>query len=1077
MLKRIFVCLLVFILGINLGIGNVCVAEAIEEEENTRFKNITINDGLSQGSVYAILQDSKGYMWFGTNDGLNRYDGYSFQVLKGSENEENKIYSGIIGSLIEDNEGDIWVGTSSGLNKVDSKTLDVIRVGTDIEDKLKISNSHILDIYKDLDGDIWIGTEKGLNLYNKETKEFKKFFYEGENENSLSSNFVNSITEGTKGEIWIGTSNGLNVLNKETGKIKRVTKENTKVVKSDNIVKVYRDNDKDIWISTQEAGIIKYDRKEEKFEDVKEINEDFGYEKYAINSIYEDAENNIWFGSKGGLIKYSKKNSKARKYKNKYYDSDSLVNNSVQSVYRDKEGLMWIGTYDGISILNPNVKFEYYKNDPLEKNSLSSNSISGIYEDVDGEMWIGTTNDGLNRLNRETGEYKHYKLGDILNNSISSNTVYEITGNREYIWVGTKNGLNRLNKSTGEIKKYYKEDKKESLISNDIKALYLYEDRYLWIGTRSGLNILDIKEEKFINLNYILEKEKVGETFIRRIFKDSKDNVWIGMGWNGGLIKIDIKNKNIITYKNDKNDVNTISNNAIKGITEDLNGNIWVTTSEGVNKINLKEDKIKRLSEKDGLINNFAYGVLVDEENNIWVSTNGGISKFNQERGVFTNYTVLDGLQGNEFNGTSECKTRSGEMFFGGTNGMNSFNPKEVKDNHIKNSNVSIGDIEVFSKGEELSKEDLVLNHNENTFSIEFFMPNYSKLGDWNYEYKLEGFDEGWISSKNRNLARYTNISPGNYKFKVRARFGIEEVSEETSIDIEIKKPWYESNIAYIIYFLIVVLIIYLIVNRVIILENLVEQRTKELNNELKEKEKIYKELLKIEKFRNAYLVNLSHELRTPLNVILSSEQLINKLNEEDKIDKSSLRKYINIIKKNSNGLLKVINDLIDSSKINSGMYRLEYEKVDIVYLVEEIALSMKSYIEENGLELIIDPEIEEKAIECSKIDIERCVINLVSNAIKFTEQGKIYISIKENVENVEIIIEDSGIGIAEEHRSIIFDRFATLETGISSKHCSSGIGLNLVKDIVELHNGKIYLESEVGVGSKFTIILPIKRK
>ncbi|MGL4876068.1 MAG: ligand-binding sensor domain-containing protein [Clostridium sp.] len=1074
MTKRIIISLLICILGINLGSGFI-VAEAIEDEENIRFKNITINDGLSQGSVYTILQDSNGYMWFGTNDGLNRYDGYSFEVLKGSENDDNKIYNGIIGSLIEDNEGDIWVGTSSGLNRVNGKNLKVTRVESGIEDETKISNNHILDIYKDSEGDIWIGTEEGLNLYSTETKTFKKFFSDSK-EDSLSNNFINSITEGEKNEFWIGTQNGLNILNKETGKVKRVSKESTEAFKSNNIVKVYKDNEKNIWVSTQEAGIVKYDREKESFENVKEINEDFGYEKYAINSINEDLEGNIWFGSKGGLIKYSKKNKKVRKYKNKYYELDSLVNDSVQSVYRDREGLIWIGTYDGISVLNTKVKFEYYRKDPLEENSLSSNSIGGIYEDTDGLLWIGTTNDGLNSLNRETGKYTHYKLEEGNENSLSSNTIYEITGNKDYIWVGTKNGLNKINKKTKKIKKYYKEDKENSLVSSDIKALYLYEDKYLWIGTRNGIDILDIEKEKFINLNHILENGNVGENFVRRIFKDSKNNFWIGMGWNGGLIEIDVNSKDIRYYKNNKDDKNTISNNAIKDIKEDLNGDIWISTSEGINKIKTKENKIKRFSDKDGLINNFTYGILVDDDNNIWISTNGGISKFNQGAGSFTNYTILDGLQGNEFNGTSELKTRSGEMFFGGTNGMNSFNPKDFKESHIKNSKVSIGDIDVFNKGEELSKNNLILNHNENTFSVEFFMPNYSKFGDWNYEYKLEGFDETFISSKNRNLARYTNISPGNYTFKVRARFGIEQVGEETSISIKIKRPWYYSNIAYSIYFLLAFLVIYLIVNRVIILENLVDQRTKELNNELDEKEKIYKELLKIEKFRNAYLVNLSHELRTPLNVILSSEQLINKLNEEGKIDKPNLQRYMNIIKKNSKGLLKVINDLIDSSKINSGVYQLEYEPVDIVYLVEEIALSMKTYIEANGLELIIDPEIEEKEIDCSRVDIERCVINLISNAIKFTEKGKIYISIKEQSESVEIIIEDSGIGIAEENRSIIFDRFATLETGISSKHCSSGIGLNLVKDIVELHHGKIYLESEVGVGSKFTIILPIKK-
>ena len=415
-------------------------------------------------------------------------------------------------------------------------------------------------------------------------------------------------------------------------------------------------------------------------------------------------------------------------------------------------------------------------------------------------------------------------------------------------------------------------------------------------------------------------------------------------------------------------------------------------------------------------------------------------------------------------------------MFFGGVNGITAFYPRKIKDEYVNNTKVSIGEVKVFNNKEINFSENMNLKHYENSFSIEFFMPSYSKLGSWNYEYKLEGFDKEWRSSNNRNFANYTNLSPGNYTFKVRARFGIEEVSEVNSFNIKINKPWYKTNLAYLIYFIVIASIIYLIINRVKILENLVSDRTEKLNNELIEKEKIYKELLKIEKFRNAYLVNLSHELRTPLNVILSSEQLIDKLNSEDKIDKNNLTNYMKIIRKNSKGLLKVINDLIDSSKISSGMYVLKYEKVDIVYLVEEIALSMKTYIEDNGLELIIDPEIEEKEIECSVVDIERCIINLLSNAVKFTEKGRIYISIKEENNNVEIIIEDSGIGISKEQQSLIFDRFATLETGISSKHCSSGIGLTLVKDIVELHKGSITLQSEVGVGSKFIIKLPVKK-
>nr|WP_224168303.1 HAMP domain-containing sensor histidine kinase [Clostridium baratii] len=322
-------------------------------------------------------------------------------------------------------------------------------------------------------------------------------------------------------------------------------------------------------------------------------------------------------------------------------------------------------------------------------------------------------------------------------------------------------------------------------------------------------------------------------------------------------------------------------------------------------------------------------------------------------------------------------------------------------------------------------------------------------------------------------------MEPGKYTFKVRSRNRNGEISEVTEVKLKIKKAWYNSTLAYIIYILILLSIVYFVLNYVKILNGLVNQRTDQLNKELVEKEQIYNKLLKHEKLRNTYLVNLSHELRTPLNVILSSEQLIRTLNEnKEGIEKKDLRKYMAIIKKNSKTLLKVINDLIDNSKIQAGAYTLKIEETDIVYLVEEVALSMKTYIESNGIELIIDPEIEEKMIECDKTNIERCVINLISNAVKFTkENGTIFIGIEEHEETdtVEIIVRDNGVGIPKDKQDIIFDRFANLETQVSSKHCSSGIGLTLVKNLVELHNGKISLISEVNKGSEFRITLPVK--
>ncbi|MGL4570853.1 MAG: ligand-binding sensor domain-containing protein [Clostridium sp.] len=1078
--RSLFVILLSIFLISNIIISNIYIvkADAKESDKYLKFTNITVKEGLSQGSVYSILKDKDGYMWFGTNDGLNRFDGYNYTVIKSSDKDETTLHPGIIGSIVEDNYGYLWIGTSSGLSRLNKKTLKVERIEADVNDPKKTSSKHIWDLYIDSSDNLWVGTENGLNKYDFKTGEFKKYFSEENNLNTISGNYITSIMEGKKGEIWLGTKEGVSILDEKTDKVTRVSNKVDKSLPSDNIIKLYKDSKDNMWVSTQEKGVVKYDLNTEKADLLKNVNKLYGSEKFAINSMYEDEYENVWLGSKGGLIKYSLVNGEIDSFQNKPYDPESLVNNSIQSVYRDDDGLMWIGTYSGISIVDPGQKFTHYKRDLGSKNTLSSNSMSGIYEDDEGILWIGTTNDGLNKFDRSTGEITQFKFDQNNPNSLPSNTVFQVIGDEKgNIWVATKEGIAKINKETGKIKVFKHEDGKNSLSNNDVKELFIDNKGLMWIGTREGLEVFNMEKEEFTNLNYILTKNNIEEMYIRRIFQDSKNNYWIATGWNGGLIKLDVNKKEVINYKSEDKGKTSISNNAIKGINEDSEGNIWLTTSVGLNKLDVKTGQFKVFTEEDGLANNYVYGVLIDEHDNIWVSTNGGLSKYDKKTNRFENFTYVDGIQSNEFNGTSEFKSKSGEMFFGGVNGITAFYPKNIYGEEGANPKVTISDFKVYNNNNIRLNGDVELRHNENTFSFEFFLPDYRKLGDVSYEYMLEGLDENWIFSGERNYVNYTNIKPGNYTFKVRSRNRNGKISEATEVKIKVKKAWYNSTLAYIIYIILLLSAGYFIFNYVKILNGLVRQRTNELNRELVEKEAIYNELLKHEKFRNTYLVNLSHELRTPLNVILSSEQLIGSLNSNDNgIEKKDLKKYMSIIKKNSKTLLKVINDLIDNSRIQAGAYTLKIEETDIVYLVEEITLSMKSYIESNEIDLIIDPEIEEKLIECDKTNIERCVINLVSNAVKFTKKhGTIFVGIEEHGDFIDIIVRDSGVGIPKEQQDIIFDRFAKLEAQVSSKHCSSGIGLTLVKNLVELHNGKISLVSEVNKGSEFRITLPIK--
>ena len=672
-----------------------------------------------------------------------------------------------------------------------------------------------------------------------------------------------------------------------------------------------------------------------------------------------------------------------------------------------------------IDNLERNVVSYYY--DENKENSIVSNNIRSIIETNKNKILVATDK-GLSIIDKDTGDIENLRIDEEYD--VDVNILYK---DENIIWMGTKRGLISYYEDTGEIV--------EHKLNFDINGI-------------PDINIVDIYQD----LN-------------------DKDILWLGGGLVGGLIKFNKKSgveKRYVKYIN-KN-YGTV--NSIKG---DSIGNLWIGTDLGLVKFNIDTEEFHYYTEKDGLIDNYIYSLLVDNDENIWMATDKGISKLNIKTGKFNNY-----IEGNEvfvggFNVGSALKRKDGLMFLGGAKGLIFFNPEDIIEDSSIDNNVVIESITVNSKKNYSEKGDIKLKYNENNVKIKFFSPNYKNLGSIKYDYMLEGLDEEWICGNSSNSVNYTLLSPGKYNFKVRATDINGNVSDVTNVEILIKRPYWRTPVAYIIYIIILLIIVVCVWDYVRILDGLVKKRTSELNMQLEYNDKLYKGVIKNEKFKNAYFVNLSHELRTPLNVILSTVQLVNLLNKDERITKEKSLQYMKIIEKNSNTLLKVINDIVDSSKIETGNYKINKENVDIVYIVEETALNMSNFIEEKGIEFTIDPDIEEKIVCCDATEIERCIINLLSNASKFTpEGGKINLYIKDRGYEVDIIVEDTGIGISEEDQSFIFNRFSQVEGVETIKCSSSGIGLTLVKYLVELHGGRIKLESEVNKGSKFTITLPI---
>lgn len=1033
---------------------------------NINFKNITSEDGLSQGTVETIIQDDQGYIWLGINDGLCRYNGYEFKIYKHDEELENSITNNYIVDIKQDNSGNIWVGTANGLSKIDTKTDLITNYNMNDEEK-SLSHYNIGDILITKSGDVLVGTSDGLNIYNEKKDEFYRIFNK---DSDLSSQFIRSLAEDENQNIWVATNNGIDKIDIKNNKnIISFKTGHGKFDISENDIYVVRYDPKGyIWAGALKEGLNRIDINTN---EVKQYKNDDRDEKSLpgnhVKDILRDSSGNLWVGTDNGLAKYNEQTENFATYKNKIYDKTSLVNDEVFSIQEDESGLIWVGTYAGISMFDPNTNIEHYKKDPFDENSISDNPIHGIYEDKDGLLWVGTNSKGVNVINRKNYNVKHLNKTS-KDYSISDDNINDIVGIDNKIFIATKNGLNEVDKDFKTINIYNTED---GICNNNITALFADSKKNVWIGTANGISVLNTNTNEIIDITDILTNHNIEDQYIKVIYEDSKVNYWVGCFIDGGLVKIDPNKRTIENYRNKKEDKTSISSNNIRSIVEDKNGNLYIGTSYGLNKLNESNNTFERYSEKDGLSNNTVYGLLVDDNNNLWASTNLGISKLDTNTMTFETFNIIDGFQGNEFNGRAYYKNKSGELFFGGINGLNIFRPNDINRSRYVPT-VIFDEFKVNGKVyKDINNQEF--KYNENTINISVFISNYKNTKNIQYMYKLEGVSDSWDISRSNNI-NYSDLAPGTYTLKIKARSYSGKVSDESAVKFIIKPPIWKSKAAILIYLIIITIVIYRTINSVKRLDNLVKNKTLQLTKEMEKNDKLLKKVIELEKRKNNYFVNLSHELRTPLNVISSTEQLVTELNKsKDGIGKSKLNGCMQVVRRNTKRLLNLINNIIDTAKIESGSYQLNIREHDIVYIVEEATLSLKDYIERKGIELIIDPEMEEKIIKCDEHEIERCIVNLVSNAAKFTpEGGTIEVTIEDLDEKVKIIVKDTGIGIDKKYHDSIFNRFnQVIDQGAESKG-GSGLGLTITKQIIDMHGGQISVESELGKGCKFIIIL-----
>lgn len=1019
------------------------------QSKNLIFNNINIEQGISQSTIEDIFQDSEGYIWLGTNDGLNRYNGYEFKIYNYEEYQNSISHNGIT-DITEDKYGNIWVNTVSGVNKINKKT-EKISNYTEINGKIKEDSTTEIIVTKD--NNILVGTYEGLNIYNAKEDRFDIIL---EQKDGILSSCIYSIDEDINGNIWIGTELGLNKLSKDFKVLETYTSES-------EIYNIFCDDENGfVWAGSDSSGLLKIDTKTKEVKQyINNIEDLNSLPANQVGAIIRDSKGNLWVGTTNGLARYNEKNDSFDVYKNKVYDKNSLVYNDVRSIIEDREGVLWVGTYSGISIFDTESSIKYYNAGLDDGYLLSENMVHGIYEDDEGYLWVGSRTKGVNIIDRENNTSKSISMEH--NNVIQSNSINDITVYKDFIFVATDAGVLKINKKENTIQNYNLED---GLIGENVKDIFVCDKNYLWIGSTNGLNLLDIENDKIIDMTDYVDEG----SYVRYVYQGQDGSYYIGFLRDGGLGIIEPNSKETKYYKNIPNDKTSISSNRVRYINEDSKGNIWIGTSYGLNKYDPKTKVFKRYTTSDGIANNTIYGVLVDDNDNIWVSTNKGISQIDTKNNTVNNLSVTDGLQGNEFNGNAAFKSKSGELFFGGINGLNAFYPEDV--NSINNKSKVIFDGFKVNDKDYLDINGLKFDNNTENIKIKFFTPVYSSNKNISYEYELIGSNSSKATTK-ENYVIYNDLLPGKYTFKVRAVDSRGDISDSETIEFFIKYPFWMSPIACFIYLVIAILFIINNKYKLKYLDRLVKSRTKELEEQMIKNEELYNNNIKIEENKNKYLVNLSHELRTPLNVISSTNQLLLELSKKDNIKADKLAYYIDISERNCNRLLNLVNNILDNTKLQSKMYTLNLKEVDIIYLVEETSLTLIDYIKSKSIELIIDPEVEEKIILCDDYEIERCIVNLVSNAAKFTpEGGNITITIKDLDDKVMISVLDTGVGIEEKYHKTIFDRFNQVDNDESKG--GSGLGLSITSKIVELHKGEIYVESKVGEGSNFVIILPV---
>jgi signal transduction histidine kinase/ligand-binding sensor domain-containing protein/DNA-binding response OmpR family regulator len=1048
-----------------------------------RFERLSTVSGLSQSTINKIIQDRRGFLWFATADGLNRYDGHSFVIYRHDPGDANTLSGSDISTLLEDEDGNLWVAArSSGLNKINLKTGKITRfsrgpkgidfssltissllnVGkhriyaaviglgvlvfdtqknTFLSNESELKNPLVKDVvrlYKHSNGSIWMGTRTGQLISYIGNHSFIPFDFSGK---SMASNFrVRALFEAKNGDLLIGTEGkGLFRFNPQNQHFQSVFYQSAQPLSRQNIVtSLVKDANENLWIGT-DNGV--YTLKGEDFTQVRHIpsnpDPDLGISSFSVMSMFTDSNRNTWIGTwEAGLnISFFQK-SRFSVLRYKPHTFQGLLSNKVTSLSAGDDRGVWIGSNVGLSFFEHKTgKVEHVINQAVENklNVTSGFDVNLLQAMPDGTVWVAAWARGLFHFSPPNSLQPFpYRIGE--------------------------SGMN-------------------------LTALFKDENRLL-LGTQTkGLFAFDLAKKNFYNPFGEFSSQELRNKNINAILKTSQGQIWVGTTMQGVFIYDPSTRK--IQHLVRTNSSNSLKYNHITCIKEDRQHRIWVLTNGGGLHLYQGEGKGFRVfTVADGLGSNTLRGMEEDKKGDLWFTTNGGISKMDAQTFKFVNYDDADGLQGKEFIITAHAKNKQGWLFFGGVNGLNYLKSDSLR-MRLDVPNVYLTSLKIFNKTVQVGAENspldvdlpdlktLVLQPDQSVFSLDFVALEYQRPKNNRYAYYLEGFDKEWNFVGTQRTATYTNLSPGSYIFKVKAT-NSDGVWGENPVElrIEVLPPWYRTWWAYMLYFIVFAAIVYGFMREIQIREAFkTDIRLKEI-----EKERIRE----LEQIKTSFFTNISHELRTPLTLIISPIEkyfLKNTTMPKEQVGR------LQSIHQNAQKLLRLINQLLDLSKIEAGKQHPVIAKHDMISQLTHILQGFESYAQQKQIKLRYDFPVDSLWVYYDSDILEKCLSNLLSNAFKHTpEDGKIGVELSfdqvfegsvAHVRNVSLRVLDTGRGISEAHLPHVFDRFYQIPDAVQV--VGTGVGLSLCKELMLLHRGDIQVKSHFGEGSVFILNFPVE--